>query len=101
MKYRLPNYDSKLETTLGFVIGLALIDSFNAVEQNALGNWLMLISQVLETNAAIVQLNKEYNENSSDTIVGDNDRNSNLDIQDLEKTIRIMQEEIEKIKRQL
>lgn len=94
MKNKLPNIEPKLDTLLAVIIGYALLDSYNAVEQNAIGNWFMLLGQVLETNSAFIQLNNVYNNQYKQTT-------SNLNINDLEKIIIIIQKEIEKIKRQL
>ena len=41
----------KLMAALGTVIGFALMDDLTADQQNSLGNFLMLISQLLETSA--------------------------------------------------
>ncbi len=43
----------KVFTTLAFLIGLALIDELDSSEQNALGNWFMLIGQTLCTNGSL------------------------------------------------
>ena len=51
------NNNEKLYTIIAFIIGYSLIDYFNPSEQNAIGNWLMLISQVLETSSAIATVN--------------------------------------------
>lgn len=47
----LPNIPPKLFSISAVVIGYLLIDDTTANEQNALGNWLMLVAQVLSTNA--------------------------------------------------
>lgn len=47
----LPNVPPKLFSLSAVAIGYLLIDDSTANEQNALGNWLMLIAQVLSTNA--------------------------------------------------
>ena len=44
--------ESKTLTTIAFVIGLALIDNLSSTEQNAVGNWIMLIAQTLCTNGS-------------------------------------------------
>ena len=46
------NIEDKALTTLAFVIGLALIDNLSSTEQNAVGNWIMLIAQTLCTNGS-------------------------------------------------
>lgn len=47
----LPNIPPKLFSISAVAIGYLLIDDSTANEQNALGNWLMLVAQVLSTNA--------------------------------------------------
>ena len=47
----LPNIPPKLFSIRAVAIGYRLIDDTTANEQNALGNWLMLVAQVLSTNA--------------------------------------------------
>lgn len=46
------NIDAKLLTLSAVIIGFVLIDELNSTEQNALGNWFMLIGQVLCTNGS-------------------------------------------------
>ena len=53
------NIEDKALTTLAFVIGLALIDNLSSTEQNAVGNWIMLIAQTLCTNGSYT-FNKEW-----------------------------------------
>lgn len=96
MKRFPPEMDPKIDTLTGVIIGYALIGNFNAVEQNAIGNWFMLVGQILETNAAFLQLN-ESRKNDEPIISDDND---NIDIDRLEKMIKIMSDELDKIKRQ-
>lgn len=42
----------KVSSAVCILIGYLLIDELTANEQNVVGNWLMLISQLLITNAA-------------------------------------------------
>ena len=51
--------EDKSLTTLAFIIGLALIDNLTSTEQNAVGNWIMLIAQTLCTNGSYT-FNKEW-----------------------------------------
>lgn len=46
---------SKTLVLLGVIIAYVMMDDLNANEQNALGNFLMLIGQALEANATIMQ----------------------------------------------
>lgn len=50
------NLPAKQYTLVSTIIGFALIDDLTALEQNTLGNFLMLIGQILETNSAQEQL---------------------------------------------
>ena len=63
MGTRLPGWASwffglpaELMTALATVIGFALLGDLTPAQQNSLGNFLMLISQVMETNATQAQL---------------------------------------------
>lgn len=46
------NLNPKVSTAVCILIGYLLIDDFTANEQNVIGNWLMLISQLIITNSA-------------------------------------------------
>ncbi len=64
------NISPQLYTLSATVVGFLLLEDSNANEQNALGNWLMLVAQVLCTNAYFLQLknqNKRTNQNSIPT----------------------------------
>ena len=66
----LPNIPPKLFSISAVAIGYLLIDDTTANEQNALGNWLMLVAQVLSTNAfyrAVMQERGLEPENSTET----------------------------------
>lgn len=45
----------KTYTLSATIVGFLLIDDLTASEQNALGGWLMLIAQILQTNAVTQQ----------------------------------------------
>ena len=36
--------EAKTDTLLAFILGYILIDNLSSTEQNALGNWLMLVA---------------------------------------------------------
>lgn len=59
LSMKLPNIPAKLFSLSAVTIGYLLIDDLTANEQNALGNWLMLIAQVLCTNAFYKQVQTE------------------------------------------
>lgn len=48
----IPNVSPTVFTMSAVLVGFLLIDDTSTTEQNALGNWLMLVGQVLETNAS-------------------------------------------------
>ena len=70
----------ELMTAIGTVLGFALIGDLTADQQNSLGNFLMLIAQILETNASQLQF-----------------------LQDLEqdKTISAMQAQLDALQKQV
>lgn len=114
----LPNIPPKLFSLSAVVVGYILIDDATANEQNAIGNWLMLVAQVLSTNAfyrAVMQergLEKvgstETGRNNSDTFSGmynqssGNINTNNMDSKEtlemLEKMVNAIQKEINNIK---
>ena len=55
----LPNMEPKIFSLSAVTVGYLLIDDLTANEQNALGNWLMLVAQVLCTNAFYKQVLSE------------------------------------------
>lgn len=88
----IPDVPPKLFSLSAVAVGYILIDDLTANEQNALGNWLMLVAQVLSTNAFYKQVQIER-ENK-------NPNNSNT-IEMLEKMINALNQELENIKNKL
>jgi hypothetical protein len=113
----LPNVPPKLFSLSAVVVGYILIDDMTANEQNAVGNWLMLVAQVLSTNAfyrAVMQErglepkgSTETGRNNADTFSSSSSNSSPSDTPDnetvvmLEKMVRAMQTEIDNIKRNM
>lgn len=120
----LPNIPPKLFSLSAIVVGYILIDDATANEQNAIGNWLMLVAQVLSTNAfyrAVMQErglepvgSTETGRNNADTFSGmqgqsagniNTNMNNSSDDQNtlimLEKMVKAMQTEIDNIKKSL
>ena len=96
----IPDIPPKAFTFSAIVVGYLLIDDTTANEQNALGNWLMLIAQVLCTNAFYKQVQMErgnITENANEN------RNYTTDetIDMLEKMIRALQSEVDGLKKQI
>ncbi len=89
----IPNVSPKVFTLSAVAIGYLLIDSNTANEQNALGNWLMLVAQVLCTNAYFLQVQderKNVNEMSSEDT-----------IELLQKMVSALSTEIDNLKKNL
>ncbi len=117
----LPNIPPKLFSLSAVVVGYILIDDMTANEQNAVGNWLMLVAQVLSTNAfyrAVMQErglepvgSTETGRNNADTFAVTGSQSSgNINmgtssdgetLKMLEKVVRALEQEIENIKRAL
>lgn len=51
--------ESKIYTTAAFLLGIILTDNLTSTEQNAVGNWLMLVAQTLCTNGSYT-FNKDW-----------------------------------------
>lgn len=109
----LPNVPPKLFSLSAVVVGYILIDDMTANEQNAVGNWLMLVAQVLSTNAFYRAVMKERGlepkestetgRNNADTFSNSSPSNTpdNETVVMLEKMVRAMQTEIDNIKRNM
>ncbi len=71
-----PSVSAPIYTSSAFAIGLLLCDDLTPAEQNSLGNWFMMIGQVLCTNSAQQQLLNNRNKSSTSYnshIINDND----------------------------
>lgn len=89
----IPDVSPKTFTLSAVIIGYLLIDDTTANEQNALGNWLMLIAQVLCTNAFYKQVQQERSTST-------NQPNIEQTIQMIQKMIDAMSKEIDNLKKQ-
>ena len=88
----LPNISPKLFTLSATTIGFLLLDDLTANEQNALGNWLMLVAQVLCTNGFYRQVIEERKQNQ-------NQNQSNTDPTYLmQKMVNALQKQIDELK---
>lgn len=85
-----------LYTLTSIIIGYFLTNNKNALEQNALGNYFMTIGQIIEANAAYIQLEQANNNN--------NYINTNLSFKDKQEILNFFNEIeniIEQIKKEL
>ncbi len=102
----IPNVPPKVFTFSAEVIGYLLIDDTTANEQNALGNWLMLVAQILCTNAFYAQVQEERgNPNTGARSVNKMSNQSTSSTEDtlkmLTKMVNALNKEIEQIKNDL
>lgn len=106
----IPNIPPKLFSFSAVVVGYILIDDTTANEQNALGNWLMLVVQVLSTNAfyrAVMQeRGLEPRESTESGKVNNNQSSTNTNnneyeytIMMLKKMIYALQKEVDELKK--
>ena len=86
------NIPPKLFWLSAVTVGYLLIDDTTANEQNALGNWLMLVAQILCTNAFYKQVMQErgFDNNKND---------SEQTIAMMQKMMDALQKEIDEIKK--
>ena len=74
----IPNISPKAFSFSAVVVGYLLIDDMTANEQNALGNWLMLVAQVISTNAFYKQVMAERGMDNNNNNNINNQNNSNI-----------------------
>ena len=88
----IPNIPPKLFSLSAVTVGYLLIDDMTANEQNAVGNWLMLVAQILCTNAFYKQVMQErgFDNNKND---------SEQTIAMMQKMMDALQKEIDEIKK--
>ena len=105
-----PNINAKTFTLSAIIIGYILIDNATPAEQNSLGNWFMLIGQVLCTNSAqqqVINNRKNVSNASNRHIINDDNINAtssdNIDeqIKMIKKVVDAMNVEIENLKSKL
>lgn len=97
----IPNMPPKLFSLSAICVGYMLINNSSSNEQNAMGNWLMLVAQVLSTNAfykAVMQERglDEAGKNNSFAF----GQNENMDTKELlEKILNAINDELNRIKK--
>lgn len=94
-----PDVSPKTFTLSAIIIGYLLIDDTTANEQNALGNWLMLVAQVLCTNAYYQQVQIERKQQGNTEYVKNTPSTEETIIM-MEKMMCAMQQEIDELKKQ-
>ncbi len=102
-----PNTNPELFSAIGCIVGLIIEDDFNANELNSIGNWLILVGQVLLTTAAQQQLiNARYSNNEGSNIKSDannhykknQEKADKSDVDRLARAVELMNQELAKLK---
>lgn len=93
----IPNIPPKLFSLSAVAVGYLLIDDMTANEQNAVGNWLMLVAQVVSTNAFYKQVMQERNLGSTNT----HSYNKNDTIVMMKKMMDALKKEIDELKKEV
>lgn len=98
-----PNTPANVYTLSAIVIGYILINDSTPAEQNSLGNWFMLIGQVLCTNSAQQQVinNRAGTSTSSNQHIINDTFGSDDAVENIEKVIKAMKQEINNLKNNL
>lgn len=89
----IPNVSAEAFTFSAVIIGYLLIDDMTSNEQNALGNWLMLVAQILCTNAFFQQVQMERSQNN---VPSDKDT-----VEMLKKMVNALNKEIDDLKKNI
>lgn len=94
----IPNVPAKAFSFSAVVVGYLLIDDLTANEQNALGNWLMLVAQVLSTNAFYKQVQQERGLDLNGKKISQENFSTEQEIELLKKMVNALNKEIENLK---
>lgn len=97
----LPNIPPKLFTLSAVAVGYILLDDATANEQNALGNWLMLVAQLLCTNAFYRQVREERGLEINKAKQKTNQNTKEETIEMLEKLQKAIEKELKTIKKEM
>lgn len=94
----IPNVPAKAFSFSAVAVGYLLIDDLTANEQNALGNWLMLVAQVLSTNAFYKQVQQERGRDAGSKTNNQGNWDTEQEIDMLKKMVNALNKEIENLK---
>ena len=113
----IPEVPPQLFSLSAVIVGVLLVDDSTPNEQNALGNWLMLVSQYLCTNAAYGQLlqsntqtpgsfsennfQNQFNQSNNSNSINASNASDEETLQMLIKMVNALNKEIDEIKKSL
>lgn len=94
MKNITSNINPTVFSWSAIVVGTILCEELNVLEQNAIGNWIILLGDYLLTNAAQVAVIQSDNQNDNNNQpLSDDDK-----IEALQKAIKKIEDEITNLK---
>ena len=98
-----PSTPASMYTLSAIIIGYILLNDSTPAEQNSLGNWFMLIGQVLCSNSAQQQVlnNRNNTSNKSNQHIINDTFGSDYAVKNIEKVIKAMKQEINNLKKEL
>lgn len=109
-----PNTDPNVFSFAAAVVGAISTGEFDVNELNSIGNWIILVGQYLLTFAAQQQLiesrmenfnintnSKRYKQGGSPYTTGKSNQNQREEVDYLLEAVKIIQEELEKIKKNI
>ncbi|MDO4369115.1 MAG: hypothetical protein Q4C29_01060 [bacterium] len=97
----IPNMSPKIFSLSAVVVGYILIDDMTANEQNAVGNWLMLVAQVLCTNAFYRQVMQERGVEKKNSSESGKTFGPDETLVMLDKIVKAIRSEMENIKKEV
>lgn len=92
MKNMPPNISPNTFTSSAILVAYLLMDDFTINEQDAIGEWFMLVGQILATNAAQRSVLEERNEQIKQT-------KQNDDIDTIQDVLKKITKEIDQLKK--
>lgn len=95
-----PSTPANIYTLSAVVIGYILLNDSTPAEQNSLGNWFMLIGQVLCTNSSQQQVinNRTGTSSTSNQHIINDTFGSDYTVEKINKVINAMKQEINDLK---
>ena len=98
MKNITSNINPTVFSWSAIVVGTILCEELNVLEQNAIGNWIILLGDYLLTNAAQVAVIQSDNQSDDQNNNNNKPLNDDEKMASLQKAIKKIEDEIAKLK---
>ncbi len=99
MKNITSNINPTVFSWSAIVVGTILCEELNVLEQNAIGNWIILLGDYLLTNAAqVAVIQSDNNDNSNNNNNNNQPLNDDEKMDALQKAIKKIEDEIANLK---